>query len=289
MSIFASSQKVQELLKHEGRSNSMHSFYNNRSSCYSTLNLNSSLWDQQNHQPMSILTSNRSDIKQMNGSTAKQDITNEIVQFKHDRRSSVDMFVHSGFEAYKKYQSQPRRDIKIYPNFKEELLHEVVKIEKPFYITTVEEIERYWKAKEIMLLRQKNQLEFEIKLQEQQSNKKAIILKVEPLQQISQIEVQIQQLEIQLKNKNYILNDLKIQSEELDIQYENILDQVNDKQFIKYEKQLKNIQQSFKDLNRRFHETEEQIMMKENEIESKKKQIQRKSSIIIPQNLKKTQ
>ncbi|CAD8125691.1 unnamed protein product [Paramecium sonneborni] len=289
MSIFTPSQKLSDLLKHEGRSNSMHSFYNNRSSCYSTINLNSSVlngWDQQNHQPVSILTSNRSDIKQLNVSASKQDITNEIVSCKHDRRSSTHQFVHSGMEAYQKYQNQPRRDMKIYPNFKQELLHEVVKIEKPFYITTVEEVERYWKAKEIMLLRQKSQLEFEIKLQAQKANKKAVILKVEPLQEISDIEIQIQQLEIQLKNKNRIINDLKVESEELDVKYENMLDQVNDTQFLKYEKQLKNIQQSFKDLNRRFHETEEQITMKENEIESRKKQMQRKSSIIMPSNLR---
>lgn len=39
----------------------------------------------------------------------------------------------------------------ITPNYKKDELHEVVKIEKPFYVTKVEEIERYWRAKEIML------------------------------------------------------------------------------------------------------------------------------------------
>ncbi|CAD8190949.1 unnamed protein product [Paramecium octaurelia] len=289
MSNFTPSQKLSDLLKHEGRSNSMHSFYNNRSSCYSTINLNSSLlngWDTQNHQPISILTSNRSDVKQINVSASKQDITNEIVSSKHDRRSSTHLFVHSGLDAYEKYQSQPRRDMKIYPNYKQELLHEVVKIEKPFYITSVEEVERYWKAKELMLLRQKSQLEFEIKLQAQLANKKPVILKVEPLQEITQTEVEIQQLEILLKNQNKQINELKLESEELDVKFENLLDQDNDTQFLRYEKQLKHIQQSFKDLNRRFHETEEQISMKENEIESRKKQMQRKSSIIMPSNLR---
>lgn len=52
MTNFAPSQKLSDLLRYEGRSNSMHSFYNNRSSCYSTINLNTSAlngWDQSTH------------------------------------------------------------------------------------------------------------------------------------------------------------------------------------------------------------------------------------------------